>query len=206
MMKLSMSPSILSDAPTARYQAIDILKSGGIVVMPTDTIYGIMGSALFPDTVERIFQLRQRNHSKPVIILIADFSDLEQFSITIDDELQKFLSSVWPGAVSVVLPTEATDFTHLHRGTHTLAFRLPNDESLRAFLRESGPLIAPSANISGEPVATTIYAAQHYFGNSIELYLNGGTLTGEPSTLVRYTPDGITILRQGVIIVENFPK
>ncbi len=192
-----MPTSILSDTPTARHQAIDIFKSGGVVVMPTDTLYGIMGSVLLPDTVERIFQLRQRDLSKPVIILIADFSDLEQFSITIDDQLQKFLTSVWPGAVSVVLPTETTGFTHLHRGTHTLDFRLPNDESLRAFLRESGPLIAPSANIAGEPAATTIAGAKRYFGDTVELYLDNGTLTGEPSTLVRFSCDGITILRQG---------
>ncbi len=201
-----MPTSRLLDASDSRHQAINILKSGGVVIMPTDTIYGVMGSALLPDTVERVFHLRQRDLSKPVIILIADLSDLEQFSITIDDQLRKFLSSVWPGAVSVVLPTETTGFSHLHRGTHTLAFRLPNDESLRTFLRQSGPLIAPSANISGEPAATTIAEAQKYFKEAIDLYLDGGTLTGEPSTLVKWTPDGIIILRQGAIIVDTFPK
>jgi L-threonylcarbamoyladenylate synthase len=198
-----MSPSVLLDTPDSRNQAIRILKKGGVVVMPTDTIYGITGSALLPDTVERIFHLRQRDLSKPVIILIADLSDLEQFSITLDNTLQEFLTSVWPGAVSVVLSTETPAFSHLHRGTHTLAFRLPDNEPLRTFLRQSGPLIAPSTNIAGQPFATTITEAQKYFKETVDLYLDGGTLISEPSTLVQWTPDGITTLRQGIVIINE---
>ena len=189
--------SSLPDQEQTHSRAIAIIKNGGVVVIPTDTIYGIVANALQPKAVEKVFYLRKRDIHKPVIILIADFSDLEQYSITPDDTLRKFLSAVWPGAVSVILPTETTGFSYLHRGTHTLAFRLPNKDSFRTFLRQSGPLIAPSANISEEPAATTIDAAKRYFGDAVDLYLDGGTLTGEPSTLVRYTPDGVTILRQG---------
>lgn len=197
--------SSLPDQEQTRNRAITVIKNGGVVVMPTDTIYGIVASALLPKAVEKVFYLRKRDSHKPVIILIADFSDLEQFSITIDGQLRKFLSTVWPGAVSVVLPTEITGFTHLHRGTRTLAFRLPNNDSLRAFLRQSGPLIVPSANLAGEPPATTIEDAKKYFGDAVDLYIDGGKRENNPSTLAKWTPDGIAILRQGAVVIENIP-
>lgn len=186
-----------------RDRAIEILSSGGQVVMPTDTIYGIVASALLPLAVERVFEVRQRDLHKPVIILIADEADLERFSIVRSREMQAFLCSVWPGAVSVVLSAEDSRYEYLHRGTRTLAFRLPADSNLRAFLRQSGPLIAPSANIAGQPPATTIDEARQYFGSAVKLYIDSGKRECAPSTLVRWTPESVTLLRQGSVIVDS---
>lgn len=183
--------------------AFEILRTGGIVVLPTDTVYGLVASTLIPEAVERVFRLRQRDGHKAVIVLISDETELNQFSIPLDEQAGTFLRSVWPGKVSVVLPTaEPDDWVHLHRGTESIAFRVPADQALRAFLKQSGPLIAPSANIAGEPAATSIEEARQYFGDRVDLYIDGGTLTSAPSTLVRWTSKGIEILRQGAVTLD----
>lgn len=182
-------------------EALQILKNGGLVVLPTDTLYGVVASALLPQAVERVFFLRKRDTDKPVIILIADEKELEQFSIFPDDATWAFLRSVWPGKVSVILPAASTKWNYLHRGTNTLAFRVPADEALRAFLKQSGPLIAPSANKAGEPPATTIEEATHSFGDQVTLYIDGGKRNGPPSTLVAWTPEGPVVRRPGAEMV-----
>ncbi len=197
-----VSPA-LKNSNWAHDQALAVIKRGGVVVMPTDTLYGIVASALLPEAVERVFTLRKRDLHKPVIVLIADRSDLDRFSVKPAASLNQFLDTVWPGAVSVVLPVEGAGFDHLHRGTRTIAFRLPSDESLRAFLRQSGPLIAPSANRAEEPAATTITEAKNFFGDTVDCYIDGGKKEGAPSTLVRWTPESITILRQGAIKLDT---
>ncbi|QQR78499.1 MAG: threonylcarbamoyl-AMP synthase [Candidatus Moraniibacteriota bacterium] len=193
-------PHIRPDYAPAR----GILQGGGVVVLPTDTVYGIVASALIPETVERVFQLRQRDTHKAVIVLISNEGELKRFSIPLDEQAGTFLRSVWPGRVSVVLPTtEPARWTHLHRGTDSIAFRIPADPALRAFLRRTGPLIAPSANTAGEPAATSIDTARKYFDDRVDLYIDGGTLESAPSTLVRWTPGGIEILRQGAVQIDE---
>lgn len=180
------------------------LLEGGIVVLPTDTIYGIVASALRPTAVERVLQLRQRDLRKAVIVLISDIRELAQFSVLPDESARVFLNSVWPGKVSVVLPTtDPARWVHVHRGTNSIAFRVPSDESLRDLLRHTGPLIAPSANIAREPAAATIEEARHYFGDKVDVYVDGGILTSAPSTLVRWTSKGAEILRRGAVQIDG---
>lgn len=195
-----MSSKILPLSPASYHFAAPILKNGGLVILPTDTLYGIVTSALIPKAVERVFQLRKRNRDKAVIILISDQTGLEQFSIELDERGWDFLRSVWPGKVTVALPTTAlSDWDHLHRGTNSIAFRVPANDALCNLLKQTGPLIAPSANIAGLPPATTITAAQEYFGDQVDLYIDGGVRESHPSTLVSWTPEGVTLLREGAV-------
>lgn len=176
---------------------VDILKNGGIAVIPTDTIYGIVGSALNPQTVERIYQLRKRAIDKPMIILISDLNDLNHFNIQLTDEMIEFLKKVWPNPVSVVLPIHSKEFKYLHRGTSSLAFRMPKDRKLLELLKMVGPLVAPSANFEGEKPAEAINDAKKYFGNSV-FYKDGGILKFQPSTLIKLNENGsYEILREG---------
>lgn len=199
VLALIMSSLILKDAADARQNALAVLQRGGVVVMPTDTLYGLVANALDKNAVEKVFEIRRRDLNKAVIVLISDVSDIDQFHVNRSEVLDSFLSTVWPGPVSVVLPLANAGFEHLHRGTQTIAFRLPADSSLRAFLRRSGPLIAPSANLSGEPAATTIDEAEKYFGDTVGLYLDGGERQSAPSTLVEWTPHGVQVLRPGAV-------
>ncbi|MGB7957432.1 MAG: L-threonylcarbamoyladenylate synthase [Minisyncoccia bacterium] len=187
---------------------IKVLRSGGAGILPTDTIYGIVGSAMSPETVERIYFWRKRDPKKPPIILVASVGDLRKFGIVMDAAAKKVLMQLWPGKVSVILPMSrrcgmSKKFTHLHRGTETLAFRVPKPAWLRKLLQMTGPLIAPSANIEGKPPALTIRAAKKYFGENVDFYADAGRLASKPSTLIKIEHGHVTVLREGAVKIRS---
>jgi L-threonylcarbamoyladenylate synthase len=173
-----------------------ILKSGGIGVMPTDTIYGLVGSALCPETVRRIYKVRQRNLKKPCIVLIGDVDDMGLLGISLTLQMRKLLNKHWPGRVSIILPCREKRFTYLHRGMRSLAFRLPKDRVLRNLLKKTGPLVAPSANLEGSFPAISIRQAREYFGDAVDFYVDGGKVIGKPSALIQYKNGKLLILRK----------
>lgn len=181
---------------------IAILKNGGVGVLPTDTIYGLVGSALLKKTVERIYKLRRRNKKKPMIVLIGSLKDLSIFKIQINRDLKSFLFHVWPGKVSVILPCSSQRFSYLHRGGKTLAFRLPRLKHLRNLLARVGPLVAPSANTENLKPAENIASARRYFGKNVDFYFNKGKLISGPSTLVIFKNSRIVVKRQGVVKIN----
>ena len=180
--------------------AVAILKKdGGVGVLATDTLYGIVGSALHREVVARIYTLRKRDLNKPMIILISDITDVLKFDVVLSAADKKILNKVWPNKISVILDCGSSKFEYLHRGTQTLAFRLPADKNLRALLKETGPLVAPSANTQGEPPAKTISEAKDYFGNNVDFYLDSGVVDSEPSTVVSIENGKLKIIRAGAV-------
>ena len=185
---------------------IEFLTEGGMGILPTDTLYGLVTTALDPDAVERVYSIKQRNPSKPLIVLISDLEQVEQFGIVLDDALIEQLTSYWPacaelvaagrpGPYSIVLPTVDDQYEYLSRGGDAIAFRLPDNEELRELIRIVGPLVAPSANPEGYPPATTLDEAQKYFGSDVDFYVDGGTLDGKPSTLIRIENGEVEVIR-----------
>ena len=174
-----------------------ILKKSGVAVIPTDTIYGIVGSALSKKTVERIYELKGRDDGKPCITLISSYADLKKFGVVLTPSQKKILSRAWPGPVSVILPCTQKKFEYLHRGTKSLAFRMPKTKKLQDLLKKTGPLIAPSANLQGAQPAETIAEAKAYFGDTIDIYSSGGRKKGKPSTLISLLDNKVVVLRQG---------
>ena len=148
-------------------------------ILPTDTLYGVVGSALLPKTVARIYRVRKRNRMKPMIVLISDREELSRFGVS--ERMEK-----WPAKTSIVFRVRGEKFRYLHRGTHSIAFRVPRPTALRRFLRKSGPLVAASANPEGMPPATTIRQARKYFGASVDFYADIGPRRSKPSALVRF--------------------
>lgn len=184
---------------------IKTIRGGGVVVMPTDTIYGIVGQALNADTVERIYKVRQRAPEKPCIILIGDKNELNKFSINLSPEQENEISKYWsfdktqdfkPGPVSIIFECSDKSLEYLHRGTESLAFRLPSDQNLQNLLKETGPLIAPSANPEGLTPAKDIKEARSYFSDAVDLYIDGGEISGKASKVIKLHNDGsVSILR-----------
>jgi len=172
-------------------------KAGGVGVLPTDTIYGVVGRATDKKAVARIYKLRKRNPKKPFIILVSSLRDLNIFSIKLDKQTGKILNKLWPGKVSVVLECGTQKFKYLHRGTNTLAFRLPKKQALLKLLQKTGPLVAPSANPEGLLPAKTINETKKYFGGAVDFYENGGKLVSKPSTLISIKSGKIKVLRPG---------
>lgn len=174
---------------------LDVILRGGVAVIPTDTTYGIVGSALNERTVNEIYRLRKRDLHKPFIILIAGKKDLKKFGIVPTVEQNQILDNVWPGPVSVILPCDKDKFAYLHRGKNTLAFRNPAESDFRALLRKTGPLVAPSANPEGHPVAKNISEASAYFGHQVDYYQDGGSVVVLPSKIIDISDGAVKTLR-----------
>lgn len=178
-------------------ETADIIVKGGAGVFPTDTLYGIVASAFDRAAVELIYELKGRDKGKPFIILVSSLDDLKRFKAKLGANERDFLVENWPASLSAIVPVEGDDFEYLHRGTGSLAFRMPADERLQALLRETGPLVAPSANPQGAQPASTVEEARGYFGAALDFYIDGGVLSGEPSTLVDLRQGKMELVRPG---------
>lgn len=176
-------------------QAIQLLVSGGVGVVPTDTIYGLAASITDQQAVERLYQLKHRER-KPGTLIAADIEQLRNLGVA--PELLAIASKWWPNPLSIVL-TISSDFSYLHQGVGDIAIRIPADPNIRAMLEQTGPLITSSANQPGEPSSMTLDQAWQYFGDSVDFYVDGGDVSGSlASTIIRLSPSGdIEILRQG---------
>jgi len=182
---------------------VPILLESGIGVLPTDTLYGMVGRALDKKTVERIYKLRKRDLKKPMIVLISSLNDLKIFGIKLNSKQKKILAKFWPGKVSVVLDCSSKKFEHLHRGGKTLALRFPKDKNLISLLKKTGPLVVPSVNVVGEKPAEIFSEAKKYFGDKVDFYIDAGKMKSKPSTLVSLDRNGnITVLRPGAVKIK----
>lgn len=177
-------------------EAAPIIKKGGIAVIPTDTIYGIVGSALNPETVEKIYKLRKRDLNKPFIILISDLSELKKFGVILPPKIKDKLKKSWPEKTTIIFPCHMKEFAYLHRKQNSLAFRLPNQQDLFNLLKETGPLVAPSANTQGDEPAVNIKQAKKYFGNSVDFYLDGKQISSHPSSLLKLEDGNLISIRR----------
>jgi L-threonylcarbamoyladenylate synthase len=170
---------------------IKILKDGGVGVIPTDTLYGLVGSAFSKEAINRIYKIKKRDRKKALLVLISNLNDLKKFGIVLpplrgSDIFNKF----WPGKVSIILPCSNKKFKYIHQGLNSIAFRLPAKKSLIELLKKTGPLVAPSANPEGEKPAENIKEAKNYFADTVDFYLSGGTLKGKPSQLIKINNNG----------------
>ncbi len=181
---------------------VEILKSGLVGVIPTDTIYGLVGRALQPEAVKKVFKLKNRSDGKGFIVLVSTAEDLKQFGVILSEKSLEILNKFWPGAVSVVLPVDSNKFDYLAAADGTIAFRCPDKKDLLDLLKETGPLVAPSANPEGQPPAKNIIEAKNYFADSVDFYEDGGELISAPSTLIRIKDDKIEVLREGAVKIN----
>ncbi|NVN96840.1 threonylcarbamoyl-AMP synthase [Candidatus Nomurabacteria bacterium] len=184
-------------------KGIKILKSGGVGVVPTDTLYGLVASTDSKKAVEKIYKIKDRDKNKALIVLIHSLKDLEKFGIKIDKVEVKILKKFWPREVSILLPCRNIKFKYIHRGTGEIAFRMigKKHKSLHDLIKRVGPIVAPSANKESDKPAGTIKQAREYFGDNVDFYINYGKRMGEPSTLIRIKNGSIEILRQGKVFL-----
>ena len=183
-------------------EAVGHILAGEVGIVPTDTLYGLVTSAMIPESVERVYAIRGRETGKPCIVLIDDIEVLTRFDIVSDEATSRLLGTVWPGAVSVVLPCDGAKWEYLHRGTGTIAFRIPSNDTLREFLHAAGPVIAPSANPAGLDPATTVEESIGYFGTKIDFIVADGQLLNSHSTVARIVDGKFEVIRQGPVILD----
>ena len=175
-------------------EIIERLQNGEVGVLPSDSVYGLMCVASNPDAVKRLYELKQREN-KPGTLIGAS---IEQFvTLGLDPEYIEAAKKYWPGPVSVVIPCD-TRLDYLHLGHNSLAVRIPDNLDLLSLLSKTGVLQTSSANLTGQPVATTITDTQNYFGDNVDFYVDGGDLSSRQATTVLRINNGqVEVLRQG---------
>jgi|AntAceMinimDraft_13_1070369.scaffolds.fasta_scaffold05763_4 L-threonylcarbamoyladenylate synthase len=177
---------------------IDTIKKGGLAIIKTDTLYGIITSVHEKKAVAKVYRIKKRDPEKSMIVLASSIYQIETITGVLDQDLKEKLRKYWPGPYSIILPINGpSTIKYVHKSTKDIAFRIPNKNNLLQILEETGPVIAPSANQEGLPPAQNVIEAKAYFGDTIDVYVDEGDVNDvSPSQLIKILPDGnIEILR-----------
>lgn len=180
--------------------AASVLRSGRLVVFPTDTVYGIAADAFNPDAVRSLLSTKGRGSNMPASVLVGSWSTIDGLVLSVPNTARSLIEAFWPGALSLVLTAAPSLAWDLGETRGTVMVRMPLHPVAIELLREVGPIAQSSANRSGQPPATTIEEAREQLGDSIGAYLDGGP-SGEavPSTIVDLTGDDPLVLREGAV-------
>jgi L-threonylcarbamoyladenylate synthase len=191
-----------ADLPGSITQAAAILREGGLVAIPTDTLYGLAATVFRPDAVERVYEAKQRDPEARVPILIGSAADLPLLARSIPREVWKLIHAFWPGGLTLVLPARRSLHESLTRGGDTVAVRVPGARTALRLLEALGePVVGTSANVSGQPPATTAGQVAAQLDGRIDAIVADDTSVfgGQPSTIVDFSGDMPVILRRGAI-------
>lgn len=194
--------------PTARAAGLDAataaIARGELVIVPTDTVYGVAADAFTPRAVAALLAAKNRGRAMPVPVLIGEASTVAGLVVELPEVANRLAQQFWPGGLTLVLEHAPSLAWDLGEAEGTVAVRLPDDEVVRDLLRRTGPLAVSSANRSGRPAATTAAEAQQQLGERAAVLLDGGPRAGRAaSTIVDCTSDVPRILRIGVVPVDR---
>ncbi|EEI17871.1 L-threonylcarbamoyladenylate synthase [Corynebacterium lipophiloflavum] len=184
--------------------AVDAIRAGQCVVMPTDTVYGIGCDAFNNDAVAKLLATKRRGPDMPVPVLVGSWSTVQGLVREFTDTAQTLVEAFWPGGLSIVVPEAPSLPWNLGDTRGTVLLRMPNQPLAIELLREVGPMGVSSANLTGNEPPVTTSAARQQFGNAVPVYLDGGRSTvGEPSTIIDISGPSPVILRNGAISAER---
>ena len=189
-------------------RAIEILRDGGIVAFPTDTVYGLGGDVFNVRAVERIYSVKQRSRHLPLPVLLADSTQLADVVASVPETARYLMKHFWPGGLTLVLPKKDTLPDIITAGSSKVAVRIPNHGVPLALIRGLGaPIIGTSANISNKPSPVTAEEVDQQLGGEVDLIIDMGRCPGGlESTVVDVTGEIPVILRRGVISEEEIKR
>jgi len=195
-------PADRADTPSV---AANIIKQGGLVAIPTETVYGLGANGLDPEAVAKIFKAKGRPQDNPLILHVSEPGEIERFCHGIPQAAYDLAAAFWPGPLTMVLPALPTVPKCTTAGLSTVAVRCPDNAVTREIIRLSGvPIAAPSANLSGKPSTTTAEHVLHDHMGNIDAVVDGGPCrVGLESTIVDLTEDRPRLLRPGGITPEQ---
>ncbi|WP_240675620.1 L-threonylcarbamoyladenylate synthase [Cellulomonas endophytica] len=181
-------------------EAVHTLGRGGLVVLPTDTVYGIGADAFDPRAVAALLAAKGRGRQMPPPVLIGSAATLDGLATDVPPDARALAERFWPGALTIILraqPSLAWDLGETHG---TVALRMPEHPAALALLRRTGPLAVSSANRTGQPAGTEVGAAREQLGDAVAVYLDGGATPGAvASTIVDATGPALRVVRAGVV-------
>ena len=194
----------IADAEPALAAAAEAVARGEVIVLPTDTVYGVGAQATSGAAVQRLLDAKQRGRDMPPPVLVAEVAMVRALATDVDDRLHRLAEAFWPGALTVIL--RARDSLRMDLGDRgdTIAVRVPDHDFTRELLRRTGPLAVSSANVHGRDAALRISDAVDQLGESCSVYLDAGEMGGPvPSTIVDLTGPQARVLRAGRITAEQ---
>ncbi|MGQ3385222.1 L-threonylcarbamoyladenylate synthase [Glutamicibacter sp. TV12E] len=178
------------------------------IVLPTDTVYGIGADAFSAQGVAMLLAAKGRGRTMPPPVLIAQTATMDGLARDIPDAARKLAEAFWPGGLTLILQAQPSLTWDLGETRGTVALRVPNDDTALELLRETGPLAVSSANRTGQPAALDADSAMEQLGESVDVYLDGGS-RGEnsadalPSTIIDCTGEHLKVVRSGAISIEE---
>lgn len=179
------------------------LDSGNLVVLPTDTVYGLAADAFSPHAVQTLLDAKGRSRQMPPPVLVGAPTTLDALAAEVPSWLRAAVDELWPGPLTVILNQQSSLTWDLGETHNTVAVRMPDDERALALLKQTGPLAVSSANITSQPAAQTIEEAENMLGSKVAVYLDGGpSASGVPSTILDATGTTPRILRAGGVTLE----
>ncbi|MCE4025835.1 MULTISPECIES: L-threonylcarbamoyladenylate synthase [unclassified Microbacterium] len=200
---------------TGMRQARLAIGRGELVVLPTDTVYGVGADAFSPAAVQRLLDAKGRGRQQPPPVLVGSTATLAALVESVPEPVQRLVDEFWPGGLTIVLPAQQSLVWDLGETHGTVAVRMPDHRVALALLEETGPLAVSSANLTGEPAAVEVEQARGMLGDSIEVYLDAGPAAkGVASTIIDATslvrPGGedakVRVLREGAVSREELVR
>ncbi|MDQ8837525.1 L-threonylcarbamoyladenylate synthase [Streptococcus ruminantium] len=179
-----------------------IIESGGAVVLPTETVYGLFAQALNEEAVNHVYRLKQRPRDKAMNLNVSSLEEIQYFSQNPPNFLEKVYNRFMPGPLTIILKANKNVPFWVNSGLNTVGFRIPSHEKTLRLISETGPLIGPSANISGEESGTKFAFLMTQFPEQLAGIEDDQALTGMDSTILDLSGQKARILRQGAISRE----
>ena len=197
-----------AEAAETAQTAAQIIRAGGLVAIPTETVYGLGADGLNPQAVEKIFVAKGRPQDNPLILHVAEVSQIEALCHHIPEAAYRLAEAFWPGPLTMILPAKSIVPACTTAGLPTVAVRCPDHALTRQIIRLAGvPIAAPSANLSGKPSTTTAEHVRHDHDGRIDAIVDGGPCrVGLESTIVDLTEDRPRLLRPGGITPEQLTE
>ena len=181
-------------------EAVHALGRGELVVLPTDTVYGLAADAFAPEAVAALLAAKGRGRQMPPPVLVGDVLTLDGLCTDVPDGVRALVQAFWPGGLTVICRAQPSLAWDLGETRGTVAVRMPDHPAALALLRRTGPLAVSSANLTGRPAALTAVEAREQLGDAVRVYLDGGAAPGGvASTIVDATSGELRVVRAGAI-------
>ena len=184
---------------------IEVLRNGGIVIFPTETVYGIGTNAYCEKSVEKIYEIKERPEEKPLSILVSNVNEISKYAIINNSMEEQIIKNFMPGPITIILEKRPEVFNYITSGKNTIGIRIPDNKIILKILEALKlPIVAPSANISGHPSGIELNEILPDFENKVDICIDGGkSELSESSTIVQVVDNEIKVLRQGKILKQD---
>lgn len=184
---------------------VEFLRNNQVIAFPTETVFGLGVRFSSKEALQSIYDLKQRESSKAVTLMVANPKDIEKYAI-VDSTSKKIIETFMPGEITIILKKQISIDEYFTAGKETIGIRIPNDPFVLELLKQVGPMLVTSANMSGYPDMINDQEVQNVFGNKIPMIVRGQSKSGIPSTVVDCSREVVKVVRKGNISLKQMEE